>query len=84
MINKQVSVSCVLDDRYISRSSVLVKHYSCPFIFLIHGRVILHGINVDISLQLLFVYGGFMFMNLNDTTYPPVDILTYVDFRGKK
>lgn len=76
-------VSCVLDDIYISHSSVLIKHYSCPLIFLIHGRFILHWINVNIPFQLPFVHGGFMFMNLNDTTYPPVDIFTYVGFRGK-
>lgn len=70
---------------YRAHGSVLMKYNSCHFIIIfIHCRVILHGIYVNISLQFLFICGGFMFMNLSDATYPRVDIFSCFGFRGGK
>lgn len=55
----------VLWTKYRDHSSVLIKHYSFHFIVFIHGRIILHGISVNSSLQLLFVFAGlWLFLGL--------------------
>lgn len=77
MFYKQIKCQLSCFRRYIAHSFVLIKHYSCPFIlFFIHGRVILHGIYVNISL--------FMVVSCScDTTYPRVDIFSWLTFMGK-